>query len=271
MDLPSNDQFREAVRRDGWTPELKACFLLLLAEAGNVRLSARRVGLSAQSAYVQRRRDPIFARGWAAALVHAREHAERVLADRAIDGVEEEVWHRGELVGTRRRYDSRLLLAHLARLDRQTEAGDAAADAGRFDEIVAVVAGVDVPAELADDQDDLPMSREAHAEEAANAAERALKNKLPSARTYKAEHDRDARLAEAGDAAYAAAQADWQGWFDTVCATVDRLAECVARNSVVQDRVNPSTSPCASPLPPDRGLAAARAGIVHALAVRGRA
>jgi hypothetical protein len=41
-----------------------------------------------------------------------------VLADRALNGVTETVFYHGEEVATRTRYDARLLLAHLARLDR---------------------------------------------------------------------------------------------------------------------------------------------------------
>src|SRR5689334_12953216 len=119
MDLSlDTESFQVATRRDGWTPELKARFLAILAESGNVRLAARRCGMSAQSAYVQRRRDEQFARTWAAAMRLARDHCEQVLGDRAIDGVEEPIFYGGELVGTRRRYDTRLLLAHMARLDR---------------------------------------------------------------------------------------------------------------------------------------------------------
>ena len=51
----------------------------------------------------------------------ARDHAEQVLADRALNGVEEKVFYHGEEVATRTRYDSRLLLAHLARLDAKAK------------------------------------------------------------------------------------------------------------------------------------------------------
>ncbi|MFD1958902.1 hypothetical protein ACFSHP_07045 [Novosphingobium panipatense] len=95
--------------------------------------------MSRTSAYLLRRRDAAFAAGWEAALVLARRHVEEVLATRALDGVEEAVWFRGELVGSRRRYDTRLLLAHLARLDRVAE--ETADHAGRFDEALALVAG----------------------------------------------------------------------------------------------------------------------------------
>ena len=115
---PNPSRLAEGLSGHCWTPALKARFLHLLADAGNVRAACAAVGLSAQSAYVQRRRDAVFARGWAAALVLARDHVGQVLADRALHGVEEAVWFRGERVGVRRRFDSRLLLAHVARLDR---------------------------------------------------------------------------------------------------------------------------------------------------------
>ena len=124
----------------GWTPELKARFLDRLAAHGNARAACRAVDLSAEAAYRLRRRDPFFARGWAAALVLARENGVQALAERAIEGVEEQIYYRGELVGTRRRYDARLLLAHLARLDAMVGDNAACADAGRFDELLNCVA-----------------------------------------------------------------------------------------------------------------------------------
>ena len=51
----------------------------------------------------------------------ARGAAEAKLADYAMNGVEEEVWYHGDLVGSRKRVSDRLLLAHLARLDRLTQ------------------------------------------------------------------------------------------------------------------------------------------------------
>ena len=134
-----------------WTAERQVRFLAFLAENGRVRHACARVGMSFQSAYVLRRRDAAFAQGWDAAMVLARDHAERVLADRAIDGVVETVWYRGEAVGHRRRFDSRLLLAHLARLDghaRSSSRGQAVA--GRFDDyLAAILAGEADPAERA--------------------------------------------------------------------------------------------------------------------------
>lgn len=159
-----------AIRHDGWTPERRTQFLHELAASGNVRSACSHVGLSAEAAYKLRRRDALFARGWAAALVLAREVSAEVLECRAIDGIEEQVWYRGEVVGMRRRFDNRLLLAHMARLDAQAEAGTARDDAARFDELLACVGGVAPPAELATDEDGLPLSREACMEVAADEA-----------------------------------------------------------------------------------------------------
>lgn len=129
-----------AASAHGWTPERKAQFLDRLAAHGNARAACRAVGLSPESAYKLRRRDPLFARAWAAAILLGRENGIQALAERAIEGVEEEIYYRGELIGTRRRYDSRLLLAHLARLDQLADEQGAGEDASRFDELVACVA-----------------------------------------------------------------------------------------------------------------------------------
>lgn len=159
----------------GWTGELKARFLDHLASKGNVRAACARVGLSPEAAYRLRRRDGLFGRAWAAALVLARESSVQVLAERAIDGIEETVWHRGEAVGTRRRYDARLLLAHIGRLDRLVDEEVAGADAGRFDELLARVAGEEIPDALRSDDGVLPLEREACIEQAERHARYAVR------------------------------------------------------------------------------------------------
>jgi hypothetical protein len=163
-----------AIRRDGWTPERITQFLDHLANDGSVRAACGRVGMSREAAYRKRRRDAVFARTWDAALVLARAASAEVLANRAIDGVEEEIWYRGELVGTRRKYDSRLLLAHLARLDKISNDERAGEDAGRFDELLALAAGETVPDELRVDPDGLPLERIENAVIAATEARRDL-------------------------------------------------------------------------------------------------
>jgi hypothetical protein len=149
-----------AIRHDGWTQARTAQFLDHLANHGSVSAACARVRLSREAAYRRRRRDDAFARAWNAALPLARELSAEVLASRAIDGVEEDIWYRGELVGTRRKYDSRLLLAHMARLDKAAEEGGASEDARRFDELVALACGEVAPDELlVRDAAGLPLSR----------------------------------------------------------------------------------------------------------------
>ena len=67
----------------------------------------------------------------------ARAHAADTLACRAIDGVEEKVFYHGEEIATRTRYSDRLLLAHLARLDKHATDGATSAFAEDWDEAMA--------------------------------------------------------------------------------------------------------------------------------------
>ena len=166
----------------GWTPARKVQFLDHLAHDGAVRAACGRVGMSREAAYQLRRRDAAFARAWDAALMLARAVSAEVLECRAIHGVEEEVWYRGELVGTRRKYDSRLLLAHMARLDKLAEDDRAREDASRFDELLALVGGESADEGGEYDEDGLVAGRDEHIEFAAEDAEVAF------AETWFAEH-----------------------------------------------------------------------------------
>jgi len=235
----------------GWTPERKVRFLDSLAQHGNVRAACALVGISPEAAYRLRRRDFAFGEGSAAALVQARASVEQVLADRAIHGVEEHIWYRGELVGSRRRFDGRLLLAHLGRLDRMAEDQVAPARVARFDELLAVVAGAAFPADMADRDEGyrraadplLPMERERYVAEAGHlAAQEARDDALvalafdmdgadgPSPLDWDSTFERrldddqhaalDAIGAEAGDAARLAAEADWAAWQARVAAAM---------------------------------------------------
>ena len=65
-----------AVRRDGWTPLRRRRFTDALASGRNVRRACADVGLSREGAYKLRRRDPVFAGEWQAALLAAQEAAD---------------------------------------------------------------------------------------------------------------------------------------------------------------------------------------------------
>lgn len=130
----------EDARRTIFLPELKSRFLRHLSEFGNVGQACTAGRVSRQTAYRERRRDRGFARLWDAALLAARIHAESELGERALCGVEEVVWYHGEEVGRRRRFSDRLLLAHLARLDRIAERGEADTALDVLDDAIAALA-----------------------------------------------------------------------------------------------------------------------------------
>ncbi|MES3094442.1 hypothetical protein [Sphingomonas aerolata] len=121
-------------RQDGWSAANQRRFLEALAEGHGVDVAARRVGLSATSAYAFRRtaKGAVFALGWRAAALVARDSIAETLLVRALEGTVDTIV-RGETVITRHKYDNRLGLALLARLDRQAEsAPDADAKAARL-------------------------------------------------------------------------------------------------------------------------------------------
>ena len=118
--------------------ERQVRFLEGLSITGNVRSACRSASISPQTAYRFRRGDRPFAQAWNAALLAARVQVEDVLADRALNGVEEAVYYHGEEVARRRRYDSRLLLAHLGRLDKLADTAALIEAAGDFDNALEI-------------------------------------------------------------------------------------------------------------------------------------
>lgn len=211
-----------APRHDGWTPERKTRFLDSLAIKGNVGLACAQAGLSREAAYRLRRREPMFARAWKAALAQARDRSVDVLEDRAIDGIEERIYHRGELIDTRRRYDSRLLLAHIGRLDRIADDEAVQRDVARFDELLACVAGEHVPPDLRAGLGELPLGREQAAERAGLVAEERYERETEKPRDpakTRAFHDECVAAYRRG---LAEGAERWDDWFEEACAYVDR-------------------------------------------------
>ncbi|MDE2560895.1 MAG: CHRD domain-containing protein [Sphingomonadales bacterium] len=199
-------------RHDGWTPERRVRFLEGLAACGCVRSACASVGMSFQSAYVLRRRDALFAAGWDAALLRARELAEDTLMARALHGVTETVYYRGEAVGSRTRFDPRLLLALLTRLD--IRAGEEGADAlsANFDALLAQVA--DGEALAPGEPWSPPPTREEAVHEAAQSAypdpwaRGGCGGSPPTGRQMAARDRKADRLAERAGADWDAAQED---------------------------------------------------------------
>ena len=88
-------------RHDGWTPERKRLFHETLAGGGVVSDAARAAGMSAQSAYNLRHRDPLFDAGWDAALLLARRRLADDLYARAVNGCVEQIHKDGVIVAER--------------------------------------------------------------------------------------------------------------------------------------------------------------------------
>ncbi|GGC31850.1 hypothetical protein GCM10011371_19140 [Novosphingobium marinum] len=103
----------EVLRRDGWTRARQGAFLRALASTHSVSAAARAAGKSRQSAYKLRARlkGQPFDLAWDAAFQSAFDRLAEAAMDRALNGVEVPHFHKGELVGTSRRYDERLTIA----------------------------------------------------------------------------------------------------------------------------------------------------------------
>lgn len=109
------------LRHDGWTPEKKRLFLERFAECGILVEACEAAGMSAKSAYNLRDRDPLFAAGLDAACVKARAPLADEAYSRARNGVVERIYKDGIVVAERHRYDNRLTMAVLARLDSRID------------------------------------------------------------------------------------------------------------------------------------------------------
>ena len=100
-----------------------ATFCEALADTGLVVDACLAAGKSTVGAYALRRRNPMFAAAWEAALTIARERLADTLLARSIEGTVEQYYKDGVLVGEKRVIDNRLGLAILRRLDRLAESG----------------------------------------------------------------------------------------------------------------------------------------------------
>jgi hypothetical protein len=120
---------RRRPRYDGWTEEKQRRFIEVLADTGIVIAAAKAVGMSRESANRLRRSPHAaeFARAWDAARLHAGSALEDIAFERAIEGVELNVYNEcGEVICTKRVYNDRLLTFLLRHLKPERYARDAA-------------------------------------------------------------------------------------------------------------------------------------------------
>ncbi|WP_438997792.1 hypothetical protein [Candidatus Puniceispirillum sp.] len=90
--------------------EWRDAFLDSLRVTGNVSAAARLVGRSRASLYRMRRIDPDFASAWQDALEEAVDWLELEALRRAVEGIKEDRFSKGEIVGTITRYSDSLLM-----------------------------------------------------------------------------------------------------------------------------------------------------------------
>lgn len=95
-------------------------FLRVLGATHSVSAAARAVGVSRQSAYRLRARQKgaPFDLGWEAAVQSGYDALHQAALERALHGVEVPVYHKGELVGSRRAFDERLTVFLLSARNR---------------------------------------------------------------------------------------------------------------------------------------------------------
>lgn len=103
---------RQCNRHDGWTPERQRDFIEALADTGSVDAACKAVNMSTVGAYHLRRQSggEEFRAAWERALQLGVQRVEDVVMDRALNGVEEPLYSYGKLIGTRRKYNDRLLM-----------------------------------------------------------------------------------------------------------------------------------------------------------------
>jgi hypothetical protein len=107
-----------------WTPQCQRAFLEALAYTGSVMRAAKEVSKSARSAYALRfrREGAAFHLGWEAAVLVSRYALNDMLMDRAVNGYEEVSAKQEDGATMRGRFDNRLGMNLLGRLDRIAEA-----------------------------------------------------------------------------------------------------------------------------------------------------
>ncbi|HEX2764426.1 MAG TPA: hypothetical protein VHM92_11390 [Allosphingosinicella sp.] len=141
--LTAHSQTR-ALRHDGWTPEKKRLFLERFGECGVIVEACDAVGMSAKAAYNLRERDPLFAAGWEAATAIARPPLADEAYSRARNGVVERIYRDGEVIAERHRYDNRLTMSVLRRLDARIDRAEERGEphlrlVARWDEFLAAL------------------------------------------------------------------------------------------------------------------------------------
>lgn len=92
------------------TPENIEKFLTTLADGGTIAAGAKAAGVHRATAYKWRDEDPEFAAAWDEAIEQGTDALEDEAKRRAVEGVKEPVFHKGEICGHVQRYSDTLLI-----------------------------------------------------------------------------------------------------------------------------------------------------------------
>lgn len=95
-----------------FTPKRKAEFIGTLARTGRKVASANQVGVSYATICQHMRKDLKFASAMEEALDLYRDSIDEEVGRRGKEGMTEEIWYQGTVVGTKMVYSDQLLLAH---------------------------------------------------------------------------------------------------------------------------------------------------------------
>lgn len=120
--------------RRSWTKAKERAFIAALAESCNVKLAAKRAGVSASTIYVRRSRDASFRRAWNQALAAGYAQLEMMMLERALHEVEKRVVLKSSGTQVMREYRDRVGLA-LLRMHRDSAgAAEESVDAEDYQE-----------------------------------------------------------------------------------------------------------------------------------------
>lgn len=112
--LPGFRPVPDRTRHDGFDEERKTLFLTALRQGASVLDACFLIGISNRTAYNHRKRDPGFAEGWRLARRAHKLPLELVAFQRAVEGVEEQVYRHGKPSHVRTHYSDSLLRLLLA-------------------------------------------------------------------------------------------------------------------------------------------------------------
>lgn len=104
----------QRARRPRTPPHIwKPAFLAALTETGNVTVSARAAGVDRSTVTKARQRSPKFAALWKQAMADAADILEAEARKRALEGWDEPVYYKGEVVGYVRKFSDTLMVQML--------------------------------------------------------------------------------------------------------------------------------------------------------------